>query len=293
MIRRTLRCPPPQRRHSFRGGNPAHFQSNRIDKRPAPQRVRARRRLEHIVSARGGRIFVPITMRVGQLVSDFIRWRWAPFVGIVSASLFYVLLAILLIPSQVGASPSEEREVPVETAPTPDIPTDISEANQEDSAAPSRVRSTPRPARRTSTPASRLRRRGFSPPLERPAAPPPPPPTTPPAVTPPPPAPPPAPVAPPPPPNAEDAATLGAAAAARAATRAASRAARLTGLRSVNVNAAVQQEPASEGESEAEAEPEQDEAAENSEGAAPSEPPATEDQADVEEAESEDEAAEE
>ena len=291
MIRRTLRCPPPQRRHSFRGGNPAHFQSNRIDKRPAPQRVGARRRLEHIVSARGGRIFVPITMRVGQLVSDFIRWRWAPFVGIVSASLFYVLLAILLIPSQVGASPSEEREVPVETAPTPDIPTDISEANQEESAAPSRVRSTSRPARRTSTPPPRPRRRGFSPPLERPAAPPPPP--TPPAVTPPPPAPPPPPVAPPPPPNAEDAATLGAAAAARAATRAASRAARLTGLRSVNVNAAVQQEPASEGESEAEAEPEQDEAAENSEGAAPSEPPATEDQADVEEAESEDEAAEE
>ncbi|HEU5074738.1 MAG TPA: hypothetical protein VFU02_11200, partial [Polyangiaceae bacterium] len=46
--------------------------------------------------------------RVVQILSDFVRWRWAPFVGLVGASLFYVLFAILLIPSKVGASETEE-----------------------------------------------------------------------------------------------------------------------------------------------------------------------------------------
>jgi hypothetical protein len=232
-------------------------------------------------------------MRVGQFVSDFVRWRWAPFVGIVSASLFYVLLAILLIPSQVGASEPEEREIPVEATSAADIPTDISEASEDGAAALSRARPTPRPGRRAAatTPMSPPRRRGFSPPLERPEGPAP---AAPPAAPPPVPAvPAPAPPVPPPPSVTEDATTLGAAAAARAATRAASRAAHLTGLRSVNVNAAMQQAPAGDGE----APPEQDQvepsAPEGAEGAAPNEPPAGNDQGDAQEVETEDEEGEE
>lgn len=232
-------------------------------------------------------------MRVGQFVSDFIRWRWAPFVGIVSASLFYVLLAILLIPSQVGASETKEREFPVEAPSVPDVPADVGEASEEESGALSRSRPTPRPARRAATSMSSPRRRGFSPPLERPepAAP-----AAPPAIAAPPPVPvipAPAPPVPPPPPAAEDATTLGAAAAARAATRAASRAARLTGLRSVNVNAAVQQEPADGGEAELDEDQAEPSTPDDAEEAAPSEAPSGNAQGDAQEVEAEDEESEE
>ena len=239
-------------------------------------------------------------MRVGQLVSDFIRWRWAPFVGIVSASLFYVLLAILLIPSRVGASEPAESELSVEATSAADIPENTAESSEEGPATLGRTRPTPRPARRAAqpTPLSPPRRRGFSPPLDRPEPPPSP---APPALAAPPipvtPAPAP-PVPAPPPATPEDATTLGAAAAARAATRAASRAARLTGLRSVNVNAAVQQEGADEDEDEDEedAEPEQDPTApsarDDAEGAQPNEPATANDEGNAEEAEDDEEAAE-
>ena len=44
-------------------------------------------------------------MRVPQLVSDFFAWRWSPCVGLTAGSLTFVLLALLLIPSQVGEPP--------------------------------------------------------------------------------------------------------------------------------------------------------------------------------------------
>ncbi len=166
--------------------------------------------------------------RVVQILSDFIRWRWAPFVGLVGASLFYVLFAILLIPSNVGASENEEEEAPAVDAPesASDRGDERSETDAQ-TAAPSPVkhieRSSPLPA------APAPKRRGFSPPLERaePAPPPPPTPPPPPAAVveqvPPPQAP------PAPDPAAGEQQRIGAAAAARAATLAATRASRLSG----------------------------------------------------------------
>lgn len=167
--------------------------------------------------------------RVVQILSDFIRWRWAPFVGLVGASLFYVLFAILLIPSDVGASETEE-EAPgtVVTEPGSDQLDENSDTDAQ-TAPPNPVnrieRNSPLPA------PTAPKRRGFSPPLERAA--PPPPPAAPPVAPPPgaadpaalPPQPPPA----PPDPALDEQQRLGAAAAARAATLAATRASRLSG----------------------------------------------------------------
>lgn len=166
--------------------------------------------------------------RVVQILSDFIRWRWAPFIGLVGASLFYVLFAILFIPSNVGASEPEADEDP--GVDTPESTSERGDQNSEtdaQTAPPSPVKHIER-----SSPvhAPAPKRRGFSPPLERaePVPPPPPaPPPPPPAVAeqvPPPPQAPPAPD-----PAAEEQQRIGAAAAARAATRAATRASRLSG----------------------------------------------------------------
>jgi hypothetical protein len=39
-------------------------------------------------------------MRVPRLIKDFMEWRWAPCMGLIAASLAFVALAMLLIPSQ-------------------------------------------------------------------------------------------------------------------------------------------------------------------------------------------------
>jgi len=44
-------------------------------------------------------------MRVPQLVSDFVEWRWAPCVGLTAGSLTFVALALLLIPTRLGGEP--------------------------------------------------------------------------------------------------------------------------------------------------------------------------------------------
>jgi len=173
-------------------------------------------------------------MRVVQILSDFIRWRWAPFIGLVSASLFYVLFAILLIPSQVGASEPEEDEAALELpeATTGERAQDTPDTDAQ-AGASGPVKHIERSSPLTAAPAPK--RRGFSPPLERPDPNPPPPAPAAATPVPPPPAPPPGvaqelPQAPPPPdPPPEEQARVGAAAAARAATLAATRASRLSG----------------------------------------------------------------
>lgn len=175
-------------------------------------------------------------MRVLQILSDFVRWRWAPCVGLLGASLFYVLFVILLIPSQVGASETEEDDVPAVETSESNGEGDEGATGDTHTSAPSPVKHIDRSSPANTAPPPK--RRGFSPPLERPDP-------TPPAAPPPPPAAPPPPEqastppqAPPPPDPAAVAAAeeqqrLGAAAAARAATLAATRASRLStrGLR--------------------------------------------------------------
>lgn len=172
-------------------------------------------------------------MRVGQIVSDFVRWRWAPFVGLVSASLLYVLLAILIVPSRVGASESEHESDVEGVGPREAHPAaEESEPERPEPDTLTRTRPTNRinPSSAAPRPPVVQRRRGFSPPLERPD--PTPPPAAPAPAPPPPPTaapPPPAPPAPTPPPvQPLDPRQQGLARAARAATRAAGRASRLT-----------------------------------------------------------------
>lgn len=177
---------------------------------------------------------------------EFLRWRWAPFVGLVGASLFYVLLAVLLIPSQVGAAEPEPDELgePGEDTNAGNPETGDAPAEPSDSTVRTRTIGNPsRPALPVGPATLIPKRRGFSPPLERPEAPPPeavaPPPAPPPAPVPPPPAPA-VPVAPPtaliPPSVSQDEALRGAAAAAQAANRAATRASRLAARRGVLAN---------------------------------------------------------
>lgn len=44
-------------------------------------------------------------MRVPQPISDFVKWRWSPCVGLTAGSLTFVALALLLIPTQFDAAP--------------------------------------------------------------------------------------------------------------------------------------------------------------------------------------------
>jgi hypothetical protein len=44
-------------------------------------------------------------MRALKWFRDLLEWRWAPFVALVGAALLYVLLMVLLIPSEIGSGP--------------------------------------------------------------------------------------------------------------------------------------------------------------------------------------------
>ena len=45
-------------------------------------------------------------MRVPQLMSDFLDWRWAPCVGLTAGSLAFVALALVCIPTQFDGAPA-------------------------------------------------------------------------------------------------------------------------------------------------------------------------------------------
>jgi hypothetical protein len=134
-------------------------------------------------------------------VVEFVGWRWAPTVGLLSAALLYVLIVVALVPDEIGgpvpnAKVTPTRTLPIQTA-APDQ-TSTFAARTEEEAAPPVVHAPPPPAPVSITPAE-FGRRGFSPPLERPPAPPEP------VITPPPPPPPPPPPVVPPPPQPDPA----------------------------------------------------------------------------------------
>jgi len=141
-------------------------------------------------------------MRVPQLLSDFVAWRWAPCVALTSASLVYVALAVALVPGQLdtGKPPAQSSSMAdaaqhMATLNSRSIGATVARAapqfgaGVQDMLNPSIAAPAPSPQ-----PPPEVRR-GFSPPLERVDAPPPPPP--PPPMNVPPPMPPPAMTAPP------------------------------------------------------------------------------------------------
>ncbi len=129
-------------------------------------------------------------MKAQSLLADVARWRWAPCLGLVGASLLYVVFVVAVIPnkfeSQLQGGTKNRRgsaqsyaDSPGSDAPgrgrtlTSTMPTDLpfSDAREE------REPSSRRPVATSQPTAQRpVRRRGFSPPLERPEPPPPPPP---------------------------------------------------------------------------------------------------------------------
>ena len=129
-------------------------------------------------------------MRVPQLVSDFVEWRWAPCVGLTAGSLTFVALALLLIPTRLGREPGVASTLNSFDNPRPQraifrssLTGKLSEPSARSSDELSIARSLPQPSPQ-GTETGVVPRRGFSPIIDRPEPPPAPPPA--PAVDPPP-----------------------------------------------------------------------------------------------------------
>jgi len=61
-------------------------------------------------------------MRVTQLASDFLDWRWAPCVGLTAGSLAFVALALLFIPTQIDGAPTTGEALSTLDRPSPPRP---------------------------------------------------------------------------------------------------------------------------------------------------------------------------
>jgi hypothetical protein len=118
-------------------------------------------------------------MRVPQMVSDFFEWRWAPCVGLTAASLAFVALALLLIPSHIGGEPRAAAALNSFSSPRALYGSSLAQTLSE----PAEPLDDVRPARSLPPPASRgnargpAPQRGFSPIIDRPEPPQPPQPT--------------------------------------------------------------------------------------------------------------------
>ncbi len=51
-------------------------------------------------------------MRALKWFTDFATWRWAPTVGLIGATLFYILLVLLVVPGEVGLPGLDAKFVP-------------------------------------------------------------------------------------------------------------------------------------------------------------------------------------
>jgi hypothetical protein len=94
-------------------------------------------------------------------VSELLQWRWSPFVGIVSASLLYVLIVIAVVPTEFpGTAKGSSRSVDRAEYPTDQVgEPSADDSPQQNVAAPRLTQPTlPRPMIPSGS-------RGFSPPL--------------------------------------------------------------------------------------------------------------------------------
>jgi hypothetical protein len=118
-----------------------------------------------------------------KLLADFVAWRWAPTVGLLSASVLFVLIVVGLVPSEIGVPVANSKFSPKPRATStaglsPEATTALA-TNSDDEPTAARIAPSPVPE---ATPLDRpadFGRRGFSPVLDRPdpppmAAPPPP-----------------------------------------------------------------------------------------------------------------------
>lgn len=135
-------------------------------------------------------------MRALKWFSDFAAWRWAPTVGLIGATLFYIVLVLLLVPGEVGLPGVNAKFVPRSSlghSSGSDAGAELDLANRASVPTATATHHEPAPSPPPPPPAPvEVPRRGFSPPLERVAeaaaaavaAPPPPAPEAPPAPAP-------------------------------------------------------------------------------------------------------------
>jgi hypothetical protein len=113
-------------------------------------------------------------MRALKWFTDFATWRWAPTVGLIGATLLYILLVLLVVPGEVGLPGLDAKFVPRSSglrsgvnAATSATGGGLDFANRagSDLSHPSTASDNePTPPQRV---VSQTPRRGFSPPLER------------------------------------------------------------------------------------------------------------------------------
>lgn len=113
-------------------------------------------------------------MRLPQLVSDFVQWRWAPCVGLTGGSLAFVALALLLIPTRFGGEPREVDRLSSYQTPAQQraifssaLAREAVESDEPRADARHVVRPTPAPVAQRAHAGAPLQR-GFSPIIERP-----------------------------------------------------------------------------------------------------------------------------
>ncbi len=117
-----------------------------------------------------------------KLLTDFITWRWAPAVGLLAASMVYVIVVVGLVPSEIGVPVANAKFEPPSRGASSlfgGTPANV-ETNENTYGGTGETRpvsTPPRPVMRA--PVADFGKRGFSPRLDRPEPPPPPPPPTP------------------------------------------------------------------------------------------------------------------
>jgi hypothetical protein len=118
---------------------------------------------------------------MAKLLAEFVAWRWAPAVGLLAASMVYVIVVVGVVPSEIGIPVANAKFSGKSLARPTATAAHANAANDAPAAPP--------PATRNAHASAEFGRRGFSPRLDRPE-PPPPPPQAPPQPVVPPPAPP-------------------------------------------------------------------------------------------------------
>jgi hypothetical protein len=115
-----------------------------------------------------------------KLLTDFITWRWAPAVGLLAASMVYVIIVVGLVPSEIGVPVANAKFEPQSHASSGGSLFGGTSANVETSEntygakhGETRPVSTPPPRPVMRAPAAEFGKRGFSPRLDRPEPPPP------------------------------------------------------------------------------------------------------------------------
>lgn len=120
-----------------------------------------------------------------KLLTDFITWRWAPAVGLLTASMIYVMVVVGLVPSEIGVPVANAKFEPQSRSAAGSVfggSASNGNANEGSYGAGETrpISAPPRPVQRA--PVADFGRRGFSPRLDRPEPPSPPSPAPPPAA---------------------------------------------------------------------------------------------------------------